>query len=855
MKLHLIVISSILTLVGFCLFFVPKSYAVFFDDFSSSNLDLWTTFAGGYSLNGAGQLVPDVFGWTIENYDTKNYLVGRAGRSEYSYIYTKEHFDDFQYESEVENKGGIDLSMQFRVNDDASEFYELEYRFNDPNWSDGNNFVLYKYKNHMYYGPYIYVSAPRLGLNLTQNVKHNVQISMVGDVIKAYFDGTKVFEYIDPEPILSGRIGFKNWGGSYGNLENRFSYVKVTKETLFPSIEPTITSVPTAVPTFTPTPTLIPTPTIIPTLVPTEVPTPTIAPTATTVPTPVFVKPKVIILPGLGGSWNSEAMIYNLSVLPKDWEMTPFVHDYENLQKAFIENGYREGVDLFTWNYDWRKPVVKIQKDLNDFITQKITGTDRFVLVGHSLGGLVARDWAQYHSSDSRLQKVITLGSPHAGVVNAYEAWAGGKVIDYEKISLQSLMTNLLFQTWRTRYSSDVETVREIMPVLKDISPTFNFAEKNNSLIPLSSMSYKNDYILDRNEGVESIFPVLSPRVAIGQQTKSKILLAEQNLVDKVLGKWMDGSFVGYKYSDGDGTILKSSAKVSGDDFVELLGTHREMVDLSVNNIMDELSLRHLNSLNPTVDPLAQGAVFFIGSPAYLVVTCDGYLSKTSDKYGFVVFDTLGSGEKCGVQIKGTGNGAFHILVNYHGNPNEWLKYEGNIVKNQTINLDYQIINDQLRFVSKSYTTIWNTIRNKLNELLKKYPGNKNLLEAYKASEKQNWLLVLRWVYNFSNQSREMVVSWTIFDDLYHIPIESLDINSSTAKAYLTVGRVHWQKINRWILDHKFSWFEKQNIELANSWWQDAQNAYQSADYADLWKRIKMLEVVVAGLGPATFPM
>ncbi len=547
-------------------------------------------------------------------------------------------------------------------------------------------------------------------------------------------------------------------------------------------------------------------------------------------------------------------MIYNLNVLPKDWEMTPFVHDYDNLVEAFVNNGYREGVDLFVWNYDWRKNILEIQNNLNNFIVQKTGPEDKFVLIGHSLGGLVARDWVQYHM-DPRLLKLITLGSPHSGVVSAYEAWAGGKVIDYDKFSLQSLMTNLLFQTWRIKYSSDIETVRTVMPVLKDISPTFDFVKKNGQQLPLASLTYKNDYIIGRNLEVSNIFPFLSARVASGAETKSRVLLSEQDLVDKVLNKWGDGSFDGYEYADGDGTILTTSAKISGDSFIQLQATHRKMVDLSVNNIMNELQLRPLAILKQNEDPTENGAVFFIGSPAYLEVDCTGYLTKTSDKFGFVSFPILKNDDKCKLKVVGTGNGAFHVFASYHDSPNVWEKYEGTISKGQVINLSYRVIGNSLVLDQESNNQLWEIIKLKLKNLHKTYLGDNNLDQAYKAAEKKNWLQTLRWTYEFSNKSKEKAVSWSILEDLYHLTPDVLPISQSAAKAYLVVGKAHVKKIYTWLLHHKLDMYEKQEIELASNWGREIDNLYKSGDFASLWKRVKMLEVVVAGLGPATFPM
>jgi hypothetical protein len=48
------------------------------------------------------------------------------------------------------------------------------------------------------------------------------------------------------------------------------------------------------------------------------------------------------------------------------------------------------------------------------------TGSDRVHVVGHSLGGLIARYYVQRLGGDSRVGTLVTLGTPHAGTLSAY---------------------------------------------------------------------------------------------------------------------------------------------------------------------------------------------------------------------------------------------------------------------------------------------------------------------------------------------------------------------------------------------------------------------------------------------------
>ena len=46
-------------------------------------------------------------------------------------------------------------------------------------------------------------------------------------------------------------------------------------------------------------------------------------------------------------------------------------------------------------------------------------GLERFHVIGHSKGGLIARHYIQHHGGDARVKSLITLGTPHHGTPTA----------------------------------------------------------------------------------------------------------------------------------------------------------------------------------------------------------------------------------------------------------------------------------------------------------------------------------------------------------------------------------------------------------------------------------------------------
>lgn len=75
-------------------------------------------------------------------------------------------------------------------------------------------------------------------------------------------------------------------------------------------------------------------------------------------------------------------------------------------------------------------------------------GLERFHVVGHSMGGLIARTYVQHHGGDRRVKSLVTLGTPHHGTPTAaIGVWlmAGGLLSSNprEMIPLSGFMRSL----------------------------------------------------------------------------------------------------------------------------------------------------------------------------------------------------------------------------------------------------------------------------------------------------------------------------------------------------------------------------------------------------------------------------
>jgi triacylglycerol esterase/lipase EstA (alpha/beta hydrolase family) len=86
-----------------------------------------------------------------------------------------------------------------------------------------------------------------------------------------------------------------------------------------------------------------------------------------------------------------------------------------------------DGYGVFSFDLGglfWRFNTRSIP-ELSALVADKIEGIckrhklDRFHIIGHSKGGIIARHYVQHHGGDARAKSLITLGSPHHGTPTA----------------------------------------------------------------------------------------------------------------------------------------------------------------------------------------------------------------------------------------------------------------------------------------------------------------------------------------------------------------------------------------------------------------------------------------------------
>ena len=98
-----------------------------------------------------------------------------------------------------------------------------------------------------------------------------------------------------------------------------------------------------------------------------------------------------------------------------------------NVWELMEERLRAQGYGVFSFDLGgllWRFNTHSIP-DLSASIADKLegicarTGLERFHIIGHSKGGIIARHYVQHYGGDRRVKSLITLGSPHHGTPTA----------------------------------------------------------------------------------------------------------------------------------------------------------------------------------------------------------------------------------------------------------------------------------------------------------------------------------------------------------------------------------------------------------------------------------------------------
>ncbi|WIV13872.1 hypothetical protein [Proteiniborus sp. MB09-C3] len=280
----------------------------------------------------------------------------------------------------------------------------------------------------------------------------------------------------------------------------------------------------------------------------------------------------IVLIPGLFGSLGDD-------ILPGtgDLNFGMAEHVYRPIIEDLEELGYKEGKDLFIAFYDWRKGC---EYNTEKYLIPKIEEAKRATmrakvdLIGHSLGGIVARTYIQGSLYNKDVRNLIMMGTPNSGAVNAYYFWSGGQM-PYDKLEknvIYQLLKIGFFWIYRFLHGpiSDVNILRRLFPVAEELLPSYGygnylFYDDNGGIkkpVPITQMESVNRHLNKMNKTSHLIFNrgvIPYHIIGTGLETTDIICVNKNN---RSMDKWFDGKpMYSISMPYGDGTITISSAE------------------------------------------------------------------------------------------------------------------------------------------------------------------------------------------------------------------------------------------------------------------------------------------------------
>ncbi len=434
------------------------------------------------------------------------------------------------------------------------------------------------------------------------------------------------------------------------------------------------------------------TPTSTPTPTPTAIPTPTSTPTPTSIPE----KTPIIIIPGFLASWNRDAILYNKTVSYNDWKLLSFVKDYGGVIKTLKTINYQENTNLFLFTYDWRQSIEKTTNDLNSYLQEKIWNSkpnQKVNLVGHSLGGLIARIFAQKNTD--KVNKIISVGSPHLGAVQVYKPLEAGE-IDRANTFLW-LAEKIILILNKSTVERDRVTIANKFPVAKDLFPTFNFLkDSQGNEISIDNLTIKNSFLASYNQNFSDIFPVFTALYGEkNSQTPAGFIIQPADTVNQLLGNYPDGQPKSPLYDAGDYTILSKSANQDSDS-IKLNFDHEEIITKkeAISKILETLNIDFTDGQiaegQKTI--ISPSLIFIIKSPATISVEFNDQTYQEEE--GIIFIPDVQSGNYV-LKVQGTDQGKYEVVIGQISENNDiWENIYGEITQSPATSQidDYNIL-------------------------------------------------------------------------------------------------------------------------------------------------------------------
>jgi pimeloyl-ACP methyl ester carboxylesterase len=292
----------------------------------------------------------------------------------------------------------------------------------------------------------------------------------------------------------------------------------------------------------------------------------------------------------LGDGVEATRLVPDMHLIPGFWSIA----GYSGVRRMIIENfDVVEGKNFVEFPYDWRRdnrvaarrlaetvgPVLKAARNDNP--------NAKLVLVGHSMGGLVARYYLECMDGWKDTRRLITFGTPYRGSVNALDFIANGfakKVGPLKVFDLSPMLRSFtsVYQLLPIYQCIDAGGSEPVRPGESTGVPNLD--------VPRASSALEDFYrkietgVADRPPNAYEIHPI----VGITQATWQSAALAGDRLTVRQTRRQPFGEEID---ESGDGTVPRVSATPIelGDNPLALYASQKHATLQEVDSVQTQL--------------------------------------------------------------------------------------------------------------------------------------------------------------------------------------------------------------------------------------------------------------------------
>ena len=222
---------------------------------------------------------------------------------------------------------------------------------------------------------------------------------------------------------------------------------------------------------------------------------------------------------------------------------------------------------LITFPYDWRQDNATTALWFRSFLSAIVTasgGSSAITLVGHSMGGLVARAYLETVGKNDPLtanvQRLITLGTPHLGAPMALDAIANNLAAVSKNGFHLAAMDTVIWEFVNSQYDSTFELLPPSQTPFIDDEGTLK------SIFPFSGLSAdlqqylrSRDFSLDDAQRADAFLSSLHYAGAVPY-----FCAYGSELLTPVSFQFSGGTLTGAEHHEGDGIVPMTSAMFAG---------------------------------------------------------------------------------------------------------------------------------------------------------------------------------------------------------------------------------------------------------------------------------------------------